>query len=114
MLPSIMTLEKPASIARRHASGVGTVVEVHHDGNIVVVVDGAQQEIPVELVGGEGGCTNNGLHDDRRLGAAGRVEHGLDLLDVGDVECPDSVSTRPGVVESLPKSDEGHCACGLS
>jgi len=86
----------------------GAVVLVHDQRDLRVGLDRGLDQVLDEALAGVLARAGAGLQDDRRADLAGGLHHGLDLLEVVDVERRYAIAVLGGVVEQLAHRDEGH------
>ena len=89
--------------------GVLAVVLVHHQRDGGVGLDGGLDQVLDEGLAGVLAGAGAGLQDHRRAGFLGGFHHGLDLLQVVDVEGRDAIAVFGGMVEQLAHGNERHC-----
>ena len=88
--------------------GAGAVVLMHDQRNVRISLGGGQDQVLDERLARVFARPGAGLQDDRRTDLVGRLHHGLDLLEIVDVESRDSVAVFGCVVEQLAHRDERH------
>ena len=97
--PSIITDVKPFSIALLHVAGLLPWSWCMAIGNIRIQLGGGQHEVPQIVVLRIRAGAARGLHDDGRIGFAGRLHDRLNLLHVVDVERGQAVVVFGGMIE---------------
>ena len=89
-------------------AGVLAVVLVHDQWNVRIGFDRGLDQMLDERLAGVFARASTGLQDDRCAGFIGGFHHGLDLLEVVDVESRNAVGVLGGVVEQFAHGNESH------
>jgi hypothetical protein len=96
-----MTEPKPRSMAPFADLGAGAVVLVHDQRDVRVHLGGGLDQVLDEGLAGVLAGPGAGLQDHRRAGLVGGGHHGLDLLQVVDVEGRNAVAVCGCMVEQF-------------